>query len=311
MANDWFAGFRHGARMGAEGGYRTLATLHTSFGDESDLGAGEPIAAPLNHGWVGPAVEALPAPAAASPAIQPSTAPRTLQTPPQAPAEFGAPLTPNDLPLEATPPNTEQAAPPIEEFSPTTEQGSGAFNPPTPEVVNPFRTAKAEPVIPAATQVVEMQLKPSVQSPNVIAEDLLPEPLMLPPAAQPEATLTSHELAASEPAEDIITRPLILPTEIPEEAAVTSLEAPLPDAAPAVPQKPLPLPNTEASPVVADEVRQELARKQFSKAELMKLTTLPLEQPAQIQVQSVPQPIAVKRDERSVREKSRAAYFAK
>jgi hypothetical protein len=31
--NQWFAGYRHGARMAASGGYRALATIHTSFGE--------------------------------------------------------------------------------------------------------------------------------------------------------------------------------------------------------------------------------------------------------------------------------------
>lgn len=31
MVNEWFEGYRHGAQVAMEGGYRTLATIHTSF----------------------------------------------------------------------------------------------------------------------------------------------------------------------------------------------------------------------------------------------------------------------------------------
>jgi hypothetical protein len=286
MANDWFAGFRHGSRMGAEGGYRVLATLHTSFGDGSDLPPGDVVPGPMNYGIDAPAAEALPAPAAASPANQPPI-------PPQTPAESSAPLVPNDLPLDSVPPNAEMVPPPVDATPEMPMQGDGAALPRAPGVVNPFRTTEAKSMTSTVMPAVDMRLElpvppePSGQPTSTSSEALTPEPLDLPAEALPPAKLAS------------------------DESALQSPVAAVPD---------LPLPAVfAATPDTADESWVKPTKKRLSKAELLKLTAgpVPLDQPEEIEqyaeTQTIAelQPVAVKRDERTVREKNRAAYFAK
>jgi hypothetical protein len=337
MANDWFAGFRHGSRMGAEGGYRVLATLHTSFGDRSDLPPGAPMDGPMNGRPMDAAMEALPAPATAAPAVPPTGSPLI---PPQTSTDSIVPLEPNDLPLESAPATTEQMLPPGEVIPLMPNNGEGATAPAEPEVKNPFRTASAEPVIQTAAPDVETQSAPLSQPESEQNEDLTPPTLPLPSETQSPATLTSLEtseqtLVADEP----VPAPLpaifaALPAAANENWAMPRVKKQLTKAEllelTAVPiEQPKDVDALSAidSQTEIRPIRSTDGTNRLTKAELMTLTALPLEQPAafaasaqvQLSTEVTLRPEVRQIDpireahapERTVRERNRAAYFAK
>jgi hypothetical protein len=337
MANDWFAGFRHGARMGSEGGYRVLTTLHTSFGDRSDLPPGAVANGPMNDRPTESALEALPAPAATAPAVPPTGPPLT---PPQTSTENSFPLEPNDLPLESVPAATESTLPPADAIPVTPNNGDGASLQAEPEITNPFRSASAGPVIQTAAPEVEAHSTPLSQPESEQNEGLAPPPLQLPSETQPAPKLTSLE-AVEQPQIEVEPIAATMPPPLPANFAASPsaanecwvkppvrkqmTKAQLMELTAVPSEQPQ---NDEAVP--ANDAQADVSstdsnddKKHLNKADLMELTALPLEQPEQfaasaqarlptdLPVRTEVRQIGTIRDERTVREKNRAAYFTK
>ena len=117
LAEDWFAGYRHGARVARDGGYRSLATLRSSmFGMEEGEASNYPAdmwpgGGMDSHGdWSTtqplPAPDMAPAPPASGSAIKDTTEePSEIAPPSDAPADAVKRQPPDRKPVVPPPPH--------------------------------------------------------------------------------------------------------------------------------------------------------------------------------------------------------------
>jgi hypothetical protein len=150
-ANQWFAGYRHGARVARESGYRSLAEVQTSLCESPTNDAyGPPRGGPPDQfemqGPSWPQPEELPAQMPAS------TAPATGAAGPS-PADAGAPQSP------AVQPRPESVPPAVPPGQPVEELERSLRSAPAPEEIQlpSLHQRPSTPAKPAATPNQSLQ----------------------------------------------------------------------------------------------------------------------------------------------------------
>lgn len=186
-SEDWFAGYRHGARVARNGGYRSLATLQAGFDadyyDETHHGGNnwQYGGMPAQDEW--PATETLPAPAEPTPTEAAPQPPNDLEPPRLNGPDAATPSKSNGVDA----PRTKPVVPPApRNLPPTTPQTSA------PRGREPSPAESRQPEVPPSDSR-EFEIPPS---------DAAPPELPPSPAGEqepPSADVPTNELRATDP----------------------------------------------------------------------------------------------------------------
>ena len=220
-AEDWFAGYRHGAQIARDGGYRSLGTIRSSLmgmppdgasGNGGDIWQGNGFNAQGN--W--PATESLPEPEVTpTPEMNAPEAPSETEKPPEAtpPAETEeATETPAESPENSAPASKPVVPPPPRNLPPTIPHNLSAprdaeppldlneFNPPAePPAASPEKT---DPIVPAPLSIPDdaTEKQPPAESETTTEKSTSSVRILVAPTAAGRGPGTaSTKLAATHP----------------------------------------------------------------------------------------------------------------